>query len=171
MNEVYFDIPVKIISLLDQRIADAFSVYDHRAVNMVDERDVGAIIRSLGCAPTEIEIQEIIKKTEFSTHPGDVHLLNFMPHVKVLLAAKKLKPSPPEEILKAFKILDPEDKGFIEKETFINMLVSFGEPMTEKEMRDFIKSAVILNDDRIDYEQYIKKLIYEPEECIYKLAD
>jgi hypothetical protein len=97
-EEVYFDIPVNISDPLEQRIYDAFTVYDHRYVNMVDAIDVGNILRFLGCVPSEEDVKEIVKETEFSDHPGDVHLSNFMPYVKQLLLQDKLKSAPPESV-------------------------------------------------------------------------
>lgn len=170
-NDNYFDIPVKINNPLEQRIFEAFCVYDHNAVNMVDGRDIGAVVRSLGCIPTEAEVQEIIRQTEFHNHPGEVHLSYFMPHLKGLLAAHKMKPSNPEDLFDAFKFLDLKNKGFIEKETFRNLLTEFGESMSKEELSDMMKSAVDPTDDRIYYENYINQLIYNPEDSIYDLAD
>lgn len=171
LSDNYFDIPVKINNPLEQRIFDAFCVYDHNAVNMVDGKDIGAIVRSLGCVPTQAEVQEIIRKTEFHNHLGCVHLSYFMSHLKGLLAAQKMKPSNPEELFDAFKFLDLKNKGFIEKETFRNLLSKFGESMSEEEMSDMMKSAVDPIDGRVYYENYINKLIHNPEGSIYDLAD
>lgn len=171
MADIYFDIPVEIKNPLEQRVADAFQIYDHRSVNMIDARDVGAVLRSLGCVPTEAEIQDVVKKTEFEKHPGDVHLSNFMPVVKSLLHEHKMKPSPCEDLLAAFKLLDPKNKGFIDKATFVKILTEVGEPMTDDELKAFMKSAVNPIDGCIHYETYIKQLIHEPEDSIYALAD
>lgn len=170
-KEIYFDIPVEITNPLEQRIAVAFLIYDHRAVNMIDSKDVGAVLRSLGCVPTEAEICEVVKKTEFYDHPGDVHLSNFLPHVKELLFAHKMKPSHCNDLLEAFKMLDPKNKGFIDEASFSKLMTDVGEPMTEEELNALLKSAVDPSDSSIHYEAYIKTLVHDPEDSIYKLAD
>lgn len=169
-KEVYFDIPVEITDPFEKKIFEAFTIYDHRNVNMVDAKDVGAILRSLGCVPSEEQIQKIIEQTEFPSNPGDVHLSNFMPHLKKLLVQKKMKPSPAENLLKAFKVFDLKNKGFISKESFLEIMKDFGEEMSDVEITEMIKSAVDPSDNNIYYENYIRKLIHEPKGSIYKLA-
>lgn len=94
-----------------------------------------------------------------------------MPVVKSLLYEHKMKPSPCEDLLAAFKILDPKNKGFIDKATFVKILTEVGEPMTDDELETFMKSAVNPLDGCIHYETYIKQLVHEPENSIYDLAD
>lgn len=159
-EEVYFDIPVNISDPLEQRIYDAFTVYDHRYVNMVDAIDVGNILRFLGCVPSEEDVKEIVKETEFSDHPGDVHLSNFMPYVKQLLLEDKLKSAPPEDLLKAFQVMDSKNKGFIPKEDFAQFMKEYGEEMDEGEFERMMKSAVNPADNNVYYETYINQLVH-----------
>ena len=167
-DEAYFDIPVNISDPLEQRIFDAFTVYDHNNVNMVDATDIGNILRFLGCVPSDEDIREIVKQTEFANHPGNIHLSNFMPHLKNLLYHELMKPSSAEDILKAFKVFDPKNKGFIDGEIFQNIMAQFGdEPLMMEEM---IKSAMDPTDNKVYYEIYINKLIHEPEDSIYTLS-
>lgn len=75
MDKIYFDIPVELKNPLEEKIAEAFQVYDHNNVNMIDGRDVGAVLRSLGCVPSENEIEAIVKATEF---PGPSRSRSFI---------------------------------------------------------------------------------------------
>lgn len=45
---------------IHMRIANAFRVFDMEDNNTVDVRELGTIIRSLGCCPTEAQLHEII---------------------------------------------------------------------------------------------------------------
>jgi Ca2+-binding EF-hand superfamily protein len=65
MDDSFFDIPVELRNDLDRKIAGAFGVYDYGRNLMIEALDVGQILRSLGCVPSEDEIYEIIKSTEF----------------------------------------------------------------------------------------------------------
>lgn len=170
-KEVYFDIPVEITDPFEQRIFEAFTIYDHNNVNMVEAEDIAAIVRSLGCVPSQQEIQEIIQQTEFPSHPGDVHLSNFMPHLKKLLVQKKMKPSSAEQLLKAFKTFDSTNKGFISKENFFEAMTGDeGEQMTADEIEKMMISAVDPSDNSVYYENFIRQLVHEPKDSIYKLA-
>lgn len=170
MEEIYFDIPFEITDVLETRIAEAFQVYDHNNVNMVEAQDVGSIIRSLGCVPSEDDIRNIVRTTEFSDHPGDVHLSKFMPCLKEMLIQQKMKMSPPEDVLEAFKLLDPEDDGFINMDLFKETMMKIGEPMTEKQLEIMMKAAVDPSDPKIYYEAYTNQLCNEPKDSIYELA-
>lgn len=170
----YFDIAVELKNPLEEKIAEAFQVYDHDNVKIVDARDVGAIVRSLGCVPTEDDIQElIVKKTEFANQPGNIPLSKFLPCLSELLVDKKMKPLPPEALLEAFKVLDEEDNGFIQKDLFLKIMTDVGEPMTAEELNEMIKVAVDPADQNIYYESYINQLCHEPEQkdSIYGLAE
>lgn len=169
-EEIYFDIPVKITNPLEKRIFEAFKIYDHDNHNMVDAREVGSILRSLGCVPTESEIKEIVQQTQFANHAGDIHLSNFMLHLKMLLVLEKMKPSPAESLLKAFNVFDPKNKGYISKDDFVEIMTGVGEELTEDELEKMLKSAVNPFDNNVHYEVYINKLIHEPKDSIYKLA-
>lgn len=70
---------------LERRIADAFEVFDHAGNKTVDVREIGTIIRGLGCCPTEAEVQEVTVGVENPETPGSVHLSKFLPYVSQLI--------------------------------------------------------------------------------------
>ncbi|KAK9511009.1 hypothetical protein O3M35_005664 [Rhynocoris fuscipes] len=70
---------------LEKKITECFEIFDHAANKTVDVREIGTIIRSLGCIPTEAEIQEIIVNVEDQENAGTVPLQNFLPHVDGLI--------------------------------------------------------------------------------------
>lgn len=74
---------------LERRIADAFEVFDHAGSKTVDIREIGTIIRALGCCPTEAEVQEILVAIEDPATPGSVHLSKFLPHVAQIITEHK----------------------------------------------------------------------------------
>ncbi|KAG7279135.1 hypothetical protein CRUP_022330, partial [Coryphaenoides rupestris] len=49
-----------MVSEVHKRINNAFEVFDHDLNKTVDVREIGAIVRSLGCFPTEAELLDII---------------------------------------------------------------------------------------------------------------
>lgn len=80
---------VSITTDLEKKIADAFLIFDHQGNKTVDVREIGTILRYLGCVPSENEINEIISATEFEDSNGTIHLSRFLPHVTQLLAEHK----------------------------------------------------------------------------------
>lgn len=172
MDDSFFDISVELKNDLDKRIASAFNVYDHGRNLMIDDLDVGNILRSMGCVPTESEINEIIKETEFENFKGRIHLSRFLPHIKELLYENKMMPATTKEILEAFKVLDPKGRGYLYKNEFLHFMNEFGETFDENQMKTMINAAVDEDTNRMDYELYTFQLAYQPsaDKDIYELA-
>ena len=51
-----------ILQEIQKKITDAFDVFDHDNSKVVDEREVGTIMRSLGCVFTEAELDDILQE-------------------------------------------------------------------------------------------------------------
>lgn len=162
-KDIFFDIPVKISSVQEKKIAEVFFAFDHSAVNMVQAKDVGTILRIIGFTPTEAEVQDVVSKTEFQDHPGNVHLSKFLPFIKKVINEKKLKPSTSETLLRAFRLFDNENKGYIEMKTFVTVMKTTGDVLDDEELKEMMKAAVDPSTKRIHYENYIAKLLHEPE--------
>lgn len=122
---------MNITNDLERRIADAFQIFDHHGNKTVDVREVGSIIRYLGCVPDENEICQIISATELADSSGVVHLSKFLPHVQQLLLEHKMEPATPEVLLKAFQIFDPENNGHICRQFMSKILMEEGEQFTQ----------------------------------------
>lgn len=82
-------IAVTITNDVEKIIADVFVTFDNVGNNTIDSREVGTVIRALGCCPTEAEVQEAILATEQPDNPGIVKLSVFMPYMYSLLVAHK----------------------------------------------------------------------------------
>lgn len=74
---------------MEKKIADTFLIFDHNGNKTVDVREIGTILRFLGCVPSEAEINECISATEFEDSNGTVHLAKFLPYVFQLLTEHK----------------------------------------------------------------------------------
>ncbi|KXJ77661.1 hypothetical protein RP20_CCG006894 [Aedes albopictus] len=144
---------------LEKRVADAFLIFDHHSNKTIDVREVGTILRFLGCVPTEADVNEVISATEFEDSNGTVHLSKFLPYVSQLIAEHKLEPAPPEKLLKAFRVLDQEGKGFVDREYMTKLITEEGEPFTAEELEEMMAVAVDMATDKIPYENYLNQLL------------
>ena len=167
-EDIYFNIPFEIKNSLQERIAQEFSAYDRNGTNVLVQDDVGSILRALGCVPLETDIREIVEETEFIDHRGEIHISKFVKFVEKMIADQKMKPVGPEILLEAFKLLDPENDCFIEKEKFYKLIKEHGEEMKEVELESMMRSAVDPLDGKIHYERYLRQLIYDPDDSVYK---
>ncbi|CAH2987368.1 unnamed protein product [Chilo suppressalis] len=111
---------------LEKKIIEAFEVFDHSGKQVVDVREIGTILRSLGCCPTEAEIQEVILATENKEATGNVPLANFLPFMCKVMLEHRYYPASAEMLLAAFRYFDTEGKGYLTKERFSQLMLEEG---------------------------------------------
>jgi len=75
---------------LEAQISEAFCIFDTHGDKYIDTRNVGNVLRFLGCVPTEKEVEEVVKATESTDYPGETHILKFIAHVSQLLMDRQL---------------------------------------------------------------------------------
>ncbi|XP_018349202.1 PREDICTED: EF-hand calcium-binding domain-containing protein 2-like isoform X2 [Trachymyrmex septentrionalis] len=146
--------------LLEKRLCEAFDVFDNASVGEVNVRDLGTIIRALGCVITEAELQEIQVEVE-DVENNCVRISRFVEYMSKAINERKFKPAEPEELLKAFQLLDPENHGYIMKDDLEKSIMEIGEPFTKEEVADMMAVACDAETGKINYEHYINLLIVE----------
>ncbi|XP_068624469.1 dynein regulatory complex protein 8 [Battus philenor] len=155
---------------LEKKIIEAFEVFDHSGKQVVDVREIGTILRSLGCCPTEAEIQEVILATENKEATGNVPLLNFLPFLSKAMTEHRFYPASAEMLLAAFRYFDKDGRGFLTKERFAQLMLEEGEPFTQEEFDEMMQTALDPVTNNITYEYYINQLMVAPK-TVYDIAD
>ncbi|XP_028044820.1 dynein regulatory complex protein 8-like isoform X1 [Monomorium pharaonis] len=165
-------LPIVEPSLLERRLYEAFDVFDNARSGEVDVRDLGTIIRALGCVITEAELQEIQVEVE-DVENNCVPLNRFVEYMSKAINERKFKPAEPEELLKSFQLLDPENRGYIMKEDLEKSIMEIGEPFTKEEVADMMAVACDAETGKINYEHYINLLIVKiPKDInVYNIVD
>lgn len=67
-------------------------------------------------------------------------------------------PDSADVLLQAFRVLDPERKGFIEADRMEELLTTRGTPFREKELESFLSVAKDLETGNVYYEDYVAML-------------
>ncbi|XP_034934005.1 dynein regulatory complex protein 8-like [Chelonus insularis] len=147
-------------TLLEKRIADAFDVFDNARSHEVDVRELGTIIRSLGCVISEAELQEIQVEVE-DVENNCVTQERFVEYMSKAICEQKFKPADPEELLQAFQLLDPENHGYVMRADLEKALMEIGEPFTKEEVDEMMAVACNPTTNKINYEHYINLLIVD----------
>ncbi|KAF5900775.1 EF-hand calcium-binding domain-containing protein 2, partial [Clarias magur] len=111
-----------VVSELHKRISSAFDVFDHESNHTVDVREIGTIIRSLGCFPTEAELHDIIAEVEEEEASGLIRFEKFLPVMTKILMDNKFRPIPEDLLLQAFEVLDQQKNGYLEPKELIKYL-------------------------------------------------
>ncbi|XP_005043338.1 PREDICTED: EF-hand calcium-binding domain-containing protein 2 [Ficedula albicollis] len=150
-----------LVAEIEKKITEAFEVFDRESNKTVDVREIGCIIRSLGCFPNEAEVQELLGQIEVDELEGFVHLKNFLPVMTKVLLDKRFWPIPEDVILHAFEALDENKCGYITKEDLVKHLTENGEPFTEEEMEDMLAVALDPETNTLNYRDYRIKLVVD----------
>ncbi|XP_023246678.1 EF-hand calcium-binding domain-containing protein 2-like [Copidosoma floridanum] len=72
---------------------------------------------------------------------------------------QKYKPADPEDLLKAFQVLDPDNRGYVMRDDLEKSLTEMGEPFTKEEINEMMSVACDPQTSKIHYEHYINMLI------------
>ncbi|XP_034170885.1 dynein regulatory complex protein 8 isoform X1 [Osmia lignaria lignaria] len=159
-------------SLLEKRLCEAFDIFDTAKTGEIDVRDLGTIIRALGCVVTEAELQEIQVEVE-NVGNNCVPLNRFLEYMCKAINERKYKPAEPEDLLKAFQLLDPENRGYIVRDDLEKAMMEIGEPFSKEEINNMMSIACDPDTNKINYEHYINLLLVKipPESNVYSIAD
>ncbi|XP_058165381.1 dynein regulatory complex protein 8 isoform X3 [Dasypus novemcinctus] len=144
-----------------KKIRDAFEVFDHESNNTVDVREIGTIIRSLGCCPSEGELHDLIAEVEEEEPTGYIRLEKFLPVMTEILLERKYRPIPEDSLLRAFEVLDPAKRGFLTKEELIKYMTEEGEPFSQEEMEEMLSAAIDPESNSIHYKDYIAMMVVD----------
>lgn len=146
----------KLTSEKLSELKEAFMLFDYMKTGRIYSTDVGAVIRSVGLQPSEVEIQaiqaDINKKSD-----GKVDLQTLVQYVSQGVTSP---PSTrPEELQDMFQLYDPNGTGHISQREMLHLLTSIGEKLTEEEARDLLRMTGFGDKDRVDYKKFTRAVI------------
>ena len=145
-------------------IREAFSIIDLDKKGIIDRKEVSYIMRYLLQFPSEAQIRDyIIDKLEGDEPSDYIKYERFEPYMLDVLMTNEYEPNPAEHLLAAFRVLDPEGKGFIRKDVMKTLLTTKGIPLRKREYDAFELFAIDKSGMYIYYEDYVTKLIEENE--------
>ncbi|NP_001277256.1 dynein regulatory complex protein 8 isoform X9 [Homo sapiens] len=150
-----------IVAEFHKKIKEAFEVFDHESNNTVDVREIGTIIRSLGCCPTEGELHDLIAEVEEEEPTGYIRFEKFLPVMTEILLERKYRPIPEDVLLRAFEVLDSAKRGFLTKDELIKYMTEEGEPFSQEEMEEMLSAAIDPESNSINYKDYITMMVID----------
>ncbi|EDQ89010.1 uncharacterized protein MONBRDRAFT_37236 [Monosiga brevicollis MX1] len=152
-------------------IASAFKVFDHQSDNSIDVRELGTVVRSLGCVPSEVELREIILECEEEEPTGFITYERFEPVMTRILEKKQFHCDELERLREAFAVLGGSDDGTIDAQEIIKTLTEEGEPLTQDEIDEFMAAAMDPNTKQIFFEEHAMLMHLDPRQygALYNL--
>ncbi|XP_018412563.1 PREDICTED: EF-hand calcium-binding domain-containing protein 2 [Nanorana parkeri] len=150
-----------LVSELQKKITEAFEVFDHENNKTVDVREIGTIIRSLGCCPTEGELHDMLAEVEEEEPTGFIRFEKFLTMMTKVLLERRYRPIAEDVLQRAFEVLDDKKKGFLTKEELIKYMTEEGEPFTQEEMEEMVSAAVDPDKNIVPYKDYVSMMIVD----------
>ncbi|KAM3625330.1 uncharacterized protein V6R79_010475 [Siganus canaliculatus] len=152
------------VSDVHKRVKEAFEVFIIDNIsNVVPVSEIGTIICSLGCFPTEADIRDVIAEVKDDDDQEFIHLDKFLPVMTKILLDDKFPPIPEDRLLRAFEVLDKDKKGFLQVEELTALMTQGDEPFTEEEMDEMFKAHADPEKKVIYYKDVINQLTVDPE--------
>ena len=123
-------------------IREAFSIIDNERQGYVDRKEVSYIMRYLLQFPSEAQIRDYIIEQLEGDEPSDyIKYDKFEPYMLNVLMTNEYEPNPAEHLLAAFRVLDPEGKGYIKIDVMRELLTTKGIHLRPREYDLFINFA------------------------------
>ncbi|XP_037093147.1 dynein regulatory complex protein 8-like, partial [Pollicipes pollicipes] len=166
---------------LERRITKLFEALDTEGTGRVDVHELGTLIRSVGCCPSESDLQEMVTQLEEEGQPGLIRLETVMPYIIQCVEDRKYPSATAEQLLQAFEVLaeeqegleeivrgpsgpakkekKEEDEGTIPQDKLVHILTEEGEHFSQEEVEEMLSVVSASDSARVDYTEFVKQLV------------
>ena len=132
-----------------------FTVFDEDKDGFVDLDYLGEMLRSLGAAILDSEIETLVEKTRKELKDTRFNMKTFEKICNKNIICNETE----EDLIKAFKFWDKENTGKVSVEDLKESLTKIGDVLNNNQMESLIKEADPNETGTIDYYEYAKILI------------
>ena len=146
----------EITSLSEETKADymdAFNMFDTNHDGTINSQKIGELMRKFGKNPTESQLNQIIRNIA----KNGSKQIGFDDFVE-LMEQKNKENDPEIEIINMFQIFNKENNGLISNEELFHIIRTFGETLTDEEIREIITEADVDGDGYINYEEFVRMM-------------
>mmetsp|Transcript_16304 Transcript_16304/g.19541 ORF Transcript_16304/g.19541 Transcript_16304/m.19541 type:complete len:168 (+) Transcript_16304:42-545(+) len=134
-----------------QEIREAFDLFDTDGSGSIDKNELKVAMRALGFEPKKEEIAKMIQDID-KDNSGEIDFPEFLE----MMTAKMGERDSKTEILKAFRLFDDDETGYITLENLRRVAKEIGENMTDKELQEMIEEADRTNDGKVSEDEFLR---------------
>merc|ERR1712072_526409 len=136
-----------------QEIREAFDLFDTDGSGTIDAKELKVAMRALGFEPKKEEIKKMISDID-KDDSGTIDFNEFLEMMTAKMGEKDSK----EEILKAFRLFDDDETGFIPLKNLRRVAKEIGENMTDEELQEMIDEADRDGDGQVSEEEFLRMM-------------
>jgi Ca2+-binding EF-hand superfamily protein len=133
---------------------ELFEMFDKDEDGLIDQNDLGKILRALGQDPSDQDLIEMITDVD----KNEDKLIDYEEFLQ-LVDNKEKDNEAEKELIEAFLIFDREGNGLISNNEFKHIMLSLGEKLSEEEIEQMIKIGDPKQEGFINYKQFVEKII------------
>eukprot|EP00470_Lotharella_oceanica_P000101 CAMPEP_0170167470 /NCGR_PEP_ID=MMETSP0040_2-20121228/866_1 /TAXON_ID=641309 /ORGANISM="Lotharella oceanica, Strain CCMP622" /LENGTH=166 /DNA_ID=CAMNT_0010405507 /DNA_START=21 /DNA_END=521 /DNA_ORIENTATION=+ len=134
-----------------QEIREAFDLFDTDGSGSIDKNELKVAMRALGFEPKKEEIAKMIQDID-KDNSGEIDFPEFLE----MMTAKMGERDSKTEILKAFRLFDDDETGYITLDNLRRVAKEIGENMADKELQEMIEEADRTNDGKISEDEFLR---------------
>lgn len=135
-------------------IKEAFSLFDKDGDGCISTQELGTVMRSLGCNPTEAQLQGLLRELD-RDGSGSVDFAEFL----AVMARHSGPRSSEEEIREAFRVFDKDGSGKVSASELHHVMTRLGEKLSDQEVDEMIREADKDGDGQVNYEEFVRMLV------------
>ncbi|XP_075507643.1 uncharacterized protein LOC142544485 [Primulina tabacum] len=133
---------------------EVFKLFDKNGDGSITKEELGSVVSSLYQNLTEEELQDMIHEVDTDGN-GTIEFPEF-----VDLMAKKMKETDADDDLReAFNLFDQDQNGYISADELQQVMLRFGEVLTDEEIVEMIREADLDGDGQVNYDEFVKMMM------------
>ena len=142
----------KCLKICDLELQQTFNFFKRNNETMALQNLIEAF-SAIGIILSKEELKE--KEKEFETNKG----FSFNDYKSIY--DKKYNETTKDEILKSFKVFDPDGSGVIKEEQFNRVMTNYGDKFSKNEYKIFMEKYDKVKDGDVHYEDIVNELTSE----------
>ncbi|KAJ7357784.1 hypothetical protein OS493_023261 [Desmophyllum pertusum] len=131
---------------------EVFQYFGQDKNGRISTKQLRIAMRMVGLNPTDNQIQTLINEKEYD---GDGFII-FSDFIKTMEEYKKCDDT--DDLVMAFSVFDPENKGFVEAKELKKTLLRL-KGIAKEEIEDVLEAANLEDDRRIYFEEFSRLLV------------
>ncbi|XP_019926399.2 uncharacterized protein [Magallana gigas] len=131
-----------------------FSLFDMDNDGKIATKDLGTVVRSLGCNPSEAEVTQLIREVDIDGS-GQVEFSEFI----AMFERHRHEKNTEDEIIDAFTVFDKEGNGYISAAELRHVMTNLGEKLRDEEIDEMVRAADMNGDGQINYKEFAHVLL------------
>ncbi|KAJ9460604.1 Caltractin [Diplonema papillatum] len=137
------------MAISQEQIKEAFNLFDADGSQAIDIEEFGLAMKGLGFKLSHGELEEMMAAID-----KDNNSLIEYDEFNRMVSEKMVTRDSEAEVMKAFKLFDIDNTGFVTVQNMVEVTKMLGENTPDDVMRDFVKEADLDGDGKLSFEEW-----------------